>query len=94
MLVVGIWAFAGGFLEIFAAFQSGETASIRAMFILAGLESIAFGVVLSSRPRVGAVSLALLFGLFALIYGVSQIVMGVEARRTGKALHSVMSDAA
>src|SRR6266702_259323 len=71
VLVVAIWAFAGGFLEIFAAFQSGETAGTRAMFIL-----------------------ALLFGLFTLIYGVSQIVMGVEARRTGKTLHSVLSDAA
>ncbi len=94
VLVVAIWAFAGGFLEIFAAFQSGETAGTRAMFILAGLVSIAFGVVLSSRPDVGAVSLALLFGLFTLIFGVSQIVMGVEARRTGKTLHSVLSDAA
>jgi uncharacterized membrane protein HdeD (DUF308 family) len=94
VLIVGIWAVTGGFFEIFAAFQSGETAGTRALFILGGLVSIAFGVVLFSRPNVGAVTLALLFGLFSIIYGVSQITMGVEVRRTGKTLHSVMKDAA
>jgi len=94
VLIVGIWAVAGGFFEIFAAFGSGETAGTRTLFILGGLVSVAFGVVLFSRPGVGAVTLALLFGLFSIIYGVSQITMGVEVRRTGKTLHSVMKDAA
>src|SRR5215831_12230037 len=70
VLVVAIWAFVAGFAEIFAAFQSGETAGTRAMFIVTGLISIAFGVVLAARPDIGAVTLALLFGLFSLIYGV------------------------
>ena len=94
VLVVGIWAFIGGCLEIFAAFGSGETAGTRALFILGGLVSIAFGVVIFARPNVGAVTLALLFGLFSLTYGFSQIVTGVQARRTGQTLHSVMKDAA
>ena len=49
---------------------------------------------LFSRPGVGAVTLALLFGLFSLIYGFSQIVTGVQMRRTGRSLHSVLDDAA
>jgi uncharacterized membrane protein HdeD (DUF308 family) len=83
VLIVAIWAVAGGLAEIFAAFQSGETAGTRALFILTGLVPIAFGVVLFARPNVGAVTLALLFGLFSLIYGISQITMGVEMRQTG-----------
>jgi uncharacterized membrane protein HdeD (DUF308 family) len=94
VLIVAIWAFTGGFAEIFAAFRSGETAGTRALFIVGGLVSIAFGVVLFSRPDVGALTLALLYGLFSLTYGTSQIVMGVQARRTGQTLHSVMKDAA
>ncbi len=90
VLVVAIWAFAGGFLEIFAAFGSGEAAGTRALFILTGLASIAFGAVFASRPDIGAVSLALLFGLFSLVYGISQIVMGAEIRRSGQALQSVL----
>ena len=94
VLIVGIWAFIGGFAEFFAGFGSGEAAGTRAMFILAGLVSVAFGVVLFARPGVGAVTLALLFGLFSLIYGVSQIVTGAQLRRTGQTLYSVVEDAA
>jgi len=94
VLIVGIWAIIGGGVELFAAFQSGEAAGTRALFILGGLVSIAFGVVLFARPNVGAVTLALLFGLFSLIYGVSQIVMGVELRRTGHTVGEVLEHAA
>ena len=94
VLVVGIWAFAGGIMEIAAAFGAGETAGTRALFVLSGLVSVAFGVVLFARPGVGAVTLALLFGLFSLIYGVSQIVTGVQLRRTGETLRAVLPDAA
>jgi uncharacterized membrane protein HdeD (DUF308 family) len=92
VLVVGIWAFVGGIMEIAAAFGSGESAGTRALFVLSGLISVAFGVVLFARPGVGAVTLALLFGFFALIYGVSQIILGVETRRTGKTLDSVLEN--
>ena len=94
VLIVAIWAFAGGFAEIFAGFRRGETAGTRAFFITGGLVAIAFGVVLFSRPDVGAVTIVLLYGLFSLIYGSSQIVMGIQARRTGQTLHSVMKHAA
>ena len=94
VLIVAIWAVAGGFTETFAAFRSGETAGTRALFIVGGLVSIAFGVVLFSRPDVGAITLALLYGLFSLTYGTSLIVVGVQSRRTGPTLHSVVKDAA
>jgi len=42
-----------------------------------------FGVLLFARPGVGAVTLALLFGLYALIYGFSQITAGVQLRQVG-----------
>jgi len=91
VIVVAAWAFVGGFAEIFAAFQRGETAGTRALFILAGLVSVAFGIVLAARPGVGAVTLALLFGFYSMIYGVSLVVLGIQGRSAGKALGSVMS---
>jgi uncharacterized membrane protein HdeD (DUF308 family) len=94
VLVVGIWAVAGGLVELFSAFLSGETAGTRALFILGGLVSIAFGVVLFARPNVGAVTLALLFGLFSIIYGISQIVMGVDLRQTGHTADKILEQAA
>ena len=64
------------------------------MFIVTGLISIAFGVVLSARPDIGAVTLALLFGLYSLIFGVSQIVLGIQMRRTGRTVQAMLHDAA
>jgi uncharacterized membrane protein HdeD (DUF308 family) len=94
VIVVAIWAFIAGFLELFAAFQSGETAGTRALFIVGGLVSIALGVVLAARPDVGAVTLALLFGFYSLIFGVSEIMLGIDARKSVNGLRSVVADAA
>ncbi len=86
VLIVGVWAIVAGVVEFSA---SGEPAGTRAMFILGGLVTIAFGVVLCARPGPGAVTLALLFGLFNLIAGIWMLAQGIELRRTGKTLHSV-----
>ncbi|HEY2441706.1 MAG TPA: DUF308 domain-containing protein [Streptosporangiaceae bacterium] len=78
VLIVGIWAVCGGVAEFLAAFRTGELAGTRATFLLGGLVSVAFGVVVLARPGLGAVTLALLFGLFAFVYGVWQITLGIH----------------
>ena len=92
VLIVGSWAVAAGLFEIFAAFRAGEAAGTRALFILGGLVSVAFGVVLFARPGMGAITLALLFGLFNLIYGAWTFVQGIELRQTGKTLQSAVHE--
>ena len=94
VLVVAIWPSWPTSPRSFAAFGGGEIAGTRAMYIVTRLISIASGVVLAARPGIGAVTLALLFMLFSMIYGVSEIVAGVQMRRTGKTLHLVLQDAA
>ena len=84
VIIVAAWALVGGVAEFFFGFQSGETAGTRALFIISGLVSVAFGILLFARPGVGAVTLALLFGLYSLIYGFSQITAGVQVRQLGK----------
>jgi uncharacterized membrane protein HdeD (DUF308 family) len=90
-VIVGVWAVVAGLVEFAAAFGSGERAGTRALYILGGLASVAFGVVVCARPGIGAVTLALLFGLFNLIYGTWMLVQGIELRRTGKAIHSAFT---
>jgi uncharacterized membrane protein HdeD (DUF308 family) len=80
VLVLGIWAVTGGAFEFFAAFRGGERAGTRAIFIIGGLVAVMFGLVVLARPGIGALTLALLFGLFSLIYGVWQIAFGIELR--------------
>ena len=83
VIIVAAWALVGGAAEFFAGFQRGEATGTRALFILSGLVSVAFGVLLFARPGVGAVTLALLFGLYSLIYGFSQINAGIQLRHVG-----------
>ena len=84
VIIVAAWALIGGFAEILAGFQTGETAGTRAMLITAGLVSVALGIVLFARPGVGAITLALLFGLYSMIYGFAQIAAGVQLRQLGR----------
>ena len=93
-LIVGIWAIAAGVFEITAAFLRGENAGTRAMFIVTGLLSLAFGAIVIDRPGLGALTIALLFGLFSIASGVTAIVQGNELHRTANVLHSVQSRAA
>jgi len=94
VLVVRVWAVAGGIAEFAFAFAAGETAGTRTLFLLGGLVSVAFGVVLFARPGVGAVTLALLYGLFALCYGISQIAAGVQLRGAGQDVQTILGRAA
>ena len=66
------------------AFRTGERAGERAMWVLTGLVSIALGVVLAIRPDIGALTLATVFGLFSIVYGISTITIGAQVRRAGK----------
>jgi len=91
VLVVASWAIVTGALEIAAAFGSGEEAGTRALFALGGLASVAFGLVLFARPGVGAITVALLFGLFNLISGSWMFVRGIELRETDATVHSLVT---
>src|ERR1700722_9970192 len=84
VIVVAAWALAGGIAEFLAGFPDRESAGTRAVYIISGLVSVAFGVLLFGRPGVGAVNLALLFGLYSLIYGFSQINAGLHVRQLSK----------
>jgi uncharacterized membrane protein HdeD (DUF308 family) len=92
VLLVAIWAVVAGMFEFATGFRHGEAAGMRAMYFLGGLVSVAFGVVLFAHPRIGAITIALLFGLFNLIYGVWQLTLGIETRHTGKALQEMGTD--
>jgi uncharacterized membrane protein HdeD (DUF308 family) len=94
VLIVASWAAVAGVVEMAAGFRAGESAGIRALFILGGLVSVAFGVVLFAHPGIGAITLALLFGLYNLIYGTSVLAQGIELRQTRKTLHSSLREKA
>src|SRR5580700_2068357 len=76
VLIVGTWAVIAGVVEIGAAFTAGEPTGARVLF---------------ARPGVGAITLALLFGLYNLVYGARTLVQGIELRQTGKTVRSAFT---
>ena len=92
VLIVASWAVVAGMFEIAAASGHGEPAGTRALFILGGLVCIAFGIVLFAHPGAGAVTLALLFGLFNLIYGGWALAQSIELRHTQHTLQNVVRE--
>jgi uncharacterized membrane protein HdeD (DUF308 family) len=76
---IAVWALVTGVVEVAMAFGQGETAGERAMWALGGLISVALGIVLAIRPDIGAVSLATVFGLFSIVYGISAFVLSARA---------------
>jgi uncharacterized membrane protein HdeD (DUF308 family) len=90
VLIFGIWAFFAGFFEIARAFAAGEGAGTRVLYLIGGFVSILFGIVVFAHPGIGAVTLALLFGLFSLVYGFQRITMGVDMHRAHRELDAPM----
>jgi uncharacterized membrane protein HdeD (DUF308 family) len=86
VILFAVYAFMDAGLEAVRPF-SGRRAGPVLGHLLLGLIDLAV-------PGIGAVTLARLFGLYGLIYGVSLIVMGIQGRSSAGTLHSVMPDAA
>jgi len=87
--LVAVWAFAIGVVEIAFAFRRGAGAGQRALLSLAGLVSVALGIVFAIRPDIGAVTLAQVYGLFSIVTGVSALVMAANIDRLGRPLTPV-----
>jgi uncharacterized membrane protein HdeD (DUF308 family) len=74
-IVVGIWAIFGGSVELAGAWtgRSGWLA-------VGGLLTVAVGIVLIVWPSIGAVSLALVFGIYLLAYGIALLVFAATGK--------------
>jgi uncharacterized membrane protein HdeD (DUF308 family) len=91
VLWIAVWALVTGVVEVTMAFPEGQSAGTRAMWSLSGLVSIALGVVLFIHPDIGAASLATVFGLFSIVYGVSAVVLSVQARHAKSTVQRLLS---
>ena len=78
---IGAWAIVTGILEIVAAVQLRRVINNEWLLIIGGILSIIFGVLLFIFPGAGALGLVTLIGIYAIIFGVAQIVLAFRLRR-------------
>jgi uncharacterized membrane protein HdeD (DUF308 family) len=79
VLLVAIWAVTTGALELAAAFRLG-TGDGRWWLVIGGLVSLLYGALLFVAPLLGAVVLTWWLGAYALIFGVSLVVLAFQLK--------------
>jgi uncharacterized membrane protein HdeD (DUF308 family) len=84
LYLIAAWAIVTGILEIAAAFRTRQAATSEWLLILGGVLSIIFGALLLAFPGVGLLSLLWLVGLWAVVYGITEIVYAFTRREQPK----------
>jgi uncharacterized membrane protein HdeD (DUF308 family) len=71
---MAVWAIVRGIFEILAAIEFRKVIEGELMLVLAGIASIAFGVLIIANPGAGALSIIWILGGYALLVGVLLVI--------------------
>jgi uncharacterized membrane protein HdeD (DUF308 family) len=80
--VIGAWAM----LQIVAAIRLRDIIDSEWLIGLSGALSIVFGVLVLAQPGAGAQALTYLFGFYAVLAGITEVVLGFRLRGLGEAI--------
>ena len=77
---IAFWAIVTGLLEVMVAIRLRKEISNEWLLVLAGIASIAFGVLLAARPGAGALAVLSIIAAFAFVFGILLVVLAFRAR--------------
>ena len=86
LFLIAAWAILTGVTEVVAPLAFPMSVGRAVLTALAGVVSIVFGIVIASRPASGLLTVAWLIGVFAIVFGVSHIVMYFQSRSLATSL--------
>jgi uncharacterized membrane protein HdeD (DUF308 family) len=81
LYVIGAYAIVFGVVTAGAAFRLPLEGADKALLLIGGLVSILFGVVMFAKPGAGALVVLALIAAFALVIGVSELVVAIGGKR-------------
>ena len=86
VILVAIWSIVIGVLQIIASIGiRKESGGAWVWSVISGVLGVIFGILLLVWPGVGLVSLIWLIGIWAIVFGIALIVLGLQVRKAGKA---------
>jgi uncharacterized membrane protein HdeD (DUF308 family) len=84
--VIAAWAILTGILEIVAAIRLRQEIENEWWLGLGGLASIIFGVLLVIWPGSGLVTISWLIGFYAIVFGISMLILGFRLQGLNKSI--------
>lgn len=84
LYVIAFWAIFAGIAEIIAGIKLRNEIENEWMLIIGGVLSVIFGLLLVIWPRSGALALTWLIGIFAIIYGVTTVVLAFRVKNLAR----------
>jgi uncharacterized membrane protein HdeD (DUF308 family) len=84
LILIAAWAMLTGILEIAAAVKLRKVVTNEWLLVLAGIASVAFGVLLMLQPAAGALVLVWSVGAYVLVLGILLFVLALRMRRLGQ----------
>jgi uncharacterized membrane protein HdeD (DUF308 family) len=80
LYVIAAWAIFTGILKVVMAISLRREIENERLMVLSGALSVLFGVLLAVLPGAGVLSLVWLIGIYALVFGIALIVLGLRVR--------------
>lgn len=80
LTVIGVWAIAGGILQIAAAIRMRQVIDNELWLALSGFGSVVFGVLVLLFPGAGAIGIAWAIGWYAILFGLMLVMLGFRLR--------------
>ncbi len=77
---IAAWAIVTGILEIIAAIQLRKEIENEWLLAIAGVASILFGILAVIRPGAGALAILWVIGIYAIVFGVMLLILGLRLR--------------
>ena len=81
---IAIWAIATGVLQILAGIRLRKQIQGEWLLVLGGLASVIFGIFLMAQPVAGALTMAWLIALYAVVFGVVLVFLALRVRAFGQ----------
>ena len=81
LMFIAAWAIILGAVETWAAIKYRKELKGEWLYILGGLFSIAFGILLFARPAVGALAVVWIIGWYAILAGCIAVVIAFRLRK-------------
>lgn len=80
LILIAAWAIVTGVMELVAAVRLRKIITNEWLLVLAGIASVAFGIILLLQPAAGALALVWLIAAWAVVFGILLMIVAFRMR--------------